>query len=327
MMRSKESRQLHNQKKEELLIDDLINDFMLQQRYQVKESTYAHYVSLLETHIRPYFGNMYVTEVTSGMIELYASKKLQNGKLNKKGGLSPKTVKDLLSLIRLILKYGVTRGIIGQQVLFFSGPRITCKEIQVFSKAEQKRLEDFVLKSEDTMHLGIYLSLYTGIRLGEICALKWSDINFEERYLNIDKTISRIKNVESAGKKTKLLIDTPKTSASKRKIPLSIYLSELLLKHKQNAFSKDSFFLTGTEKFIEPRNYYNKYKSDLSQCDLSSYTFHALRHTFATRCIEKGVDPKSLSEILGHADVKITLDRYVHPSLEHKRACMELLFS
>lgn len=327
MMSPKENQLSYIQKKGKILFDNVIDDFMLQQQYQVKQSTYAHYVSLIETHIRPDFGKMYLDELSSGVFEAYSSEKLRNGKLNRSGGLSPKTVKDLLSLIRLILKYGIMKGIIDQQVLFFSGPRVTRKEVQVLSRQEQKKLEDFILNSDDTMCFGVYLCLYTGLRLGEICALKWSDINFEEGYLNIDKTLIRIKNTEETGAKTRLLIDTPKSTASKRKIPISLSLEEQLLKLQKNSLSEDTFFLTGMEKFIEPRSYYNKYKDYLNRCDIYSYTFHALRHTFATRCIEKGVDPKSLSEILGHADVKITLDRYVHPSLEHKRNCMELLFS
>lgn len=172
-MNYKESHQLCDQMKMDLLFNNVIDDFMLQQQYQVKESTYAHYVNLVDTHIRPDLGKIPVEQLSSGMIEVYSSEKLRNGKLNNQGGLSPKTVKDLLSLMRLILKYGVTKGIIDQQVLFFSVPRVARREVQVFSVQEQKCLEDFTLNSDSTMCFGVYLCLYTGLRIGEICALRW----------------------------------------------------------------------------------------------------------------------------------------------------------
>lgn len=327
LQNSRECWQMCVPKEEIISFNNIIDHFMLQQRYQVKESTYAHYMNLINTHIRPQLGEIPVNELSAHIIEAYSSEKLMHGKLDHRGGLSPKTVKDLLSLVRLIIKYGIAKGMINQQVLFFSGPRVPKKDVKVLSCEEQKRLEQFTLNSADNMCFGVYLCLYTGLRIGEICALRWKDIDLENACLHIDKTLLRIKNVEQNGQKTKILIDTPKTATSKRIIPVSSRLKEELLHRKKEIHCENIYFLTGTKNYIEPRNYYNKYKNYLEKCNLPPYTFHALRHTFATRCIEKGVDPKALSEILGHADVKITLDRYVHPSLEHKRNCMELLFS
>lgn len=317
--------QAYDHTKQELLFGRIIDDFMLHQRYQVKQSTYSHYMNLINTHIRPQFGSLLADELSANMIEEYANEKLTKGKLNKNGGLAPKTVKDLLSLLRLIIKYGIARDLIDQRVLFFSGPKVPRKEIQVLSIDEQRRLEQFAMNSDDNMCFGVYLCLYTGLRLGELCALQWQDIDLGNASLHINKTILRISNTGQEGHKTRIVIDSPKTLTSKRVIPISFHLKELLCQRKSEERCQEDYLLTGTRNYIEPRCYYNKYKGYLKKCGLPSYTFHILRHTFATRCIEKGVDPKALSEILGHADVQITLNRYVHPSLEHKRNCMELL--
>lgn len=311
--------------KQEMLFGCLIDEFMIHQRYQVKQSTYSHYMNLIDTHIRPQFGGLLVNELSANMIEEYADKKLTKGRLNQTGGLAPKTVKDLLSLLRLIIKYGIARDLIDQRVLFFSGPKVPKKEIQVLSMEEQRKLEQLALNSEDMMCFGVYLCLYTGLRLGELCALQWKDFDLQNACLHINKTILRISNPGQEGQKTRVVIDAPKTLTSKRVIPISTHLRTLLYEKRNEEIEQEACFLTGTKNYIEPRSYYNKYKSYLKKCGLPSYTFHILRHTFATRCIEKGVDPKALSEILGHADVQITLNRYVHPSLEHKRNCMELL--
>ncbi len=162
-----------------------------------------------------------------------------------------------------------------------------------------------------------------GIRLGEICALKWEDINFQTQTLKINKTIQRIKNLdENAVTKTKIIIDAPKSQKSIRDIPIPSFMLDLLEKNKAD---KNSYLLTGTPKYIEPRVYQDMFKKYLKESGINDIKFHALRHTFATRAIEKDFDIKSLSEILGHSSVKFTLERYVHPSDEYKRQNMEKL--
>ena len=307
--------------------NDLLDCFLLQKKYCVKESTYAHYRNLIERHIRTELGAIRLCDFSTCTIERYADEKLSNGRVNAKDGLSSKTVKDLLTLIKSVLKYGVAKGLVPSNVISFSSPKVLKRDIEILSKDEQKILEDSTICS-DNLHFGIYLCLYTGMRIGEICALQWKDIDLTNATISINKTIQRISNYNGqAGiKKTKIVIASPKSIASKRTIPLPLMLCEQLSTRKQPNCSDSSYFLTDSERFIEPRNYYARYKEVLCRCGLSRYTFHALRHTFATRCIELGFDPKVLSEILGHTDVKITLDRYVHPSLDRKRTCMELLF-
>ena len=307
------------------IFSDLTESFLKQKKYQVKDSTYAHYCYIINKHILPYFGNHSITEISSVLIEDYVSSKLTNGKIKTEDGLSPKSVKDILSVLKSILKYGESKGITSEKsITSVKSPKANKKCIEVLSEDEQKIIEEYVL-SADNMSFGVYICLYTGLRIGEICALTWADINENIACISINKTILRIQNVESGEAKTRIIIDTPKTDSSIRLIPLPPKLAQMIQDRKPANAKKEDFFLTGTEKYIEPRNYYEKYKNILSQCGIQHHTFHALRHSFATRCIEKGFDAKVLSEILGHSTVKITLDRYVHPSLQRKRQCMELL--
>ena len=304
---------------------DLTDSFLKQKKYQVKESTYAHYCYIINKHILPYFHNYTTTEISALLIENFVSAKLSNGKINTNAGLSPKSVKDILSVLKAIIKYGESKGITPEKnIMSVKPPKVNKKNIEVLSEDEQKTIEKYAL-SADNMSFGVYLCLYTGLRIGEICALTWNDINESIACISVNKTLLRISNTEGTQSKTKIIIDTPKTDSSIRLIPLSPKLAQMLRDRKPSNVNKNSFFLTGTDKYIEPRNYYEKYKNILSECGIEHHTFHALRHSFATRCIEKGFDAKVLSEILGHSTVKITLDRYVHPSLERKRQCMELL--
>ncbi len=307
--------------------NEVIDAFLVQKQYNVKPTTFAHYNNLINTHIKPFFGYRKTTEITVQLIELFASEKLKSGSLKSTAGLSPKTVKDILSLLKSIIKYGVKNSLIPESLVVFSGPRVLKKEIEIFSSSEREQLERHTLTSNNA-YFGVYLCLYTGLRIGELCALQWSDIDLNNLCINVCKTITRITRINPPPNhaKTAIIIDTPKSEASLRTIPIPRELAALLKSRAPVDANKSLFFLTNTEKYIEPRNYYGKYKLILNECGIKPYTFHALRHTFATRCVEIGFDAKVLSEILGHTDVKMTLDRYVHPSISRKRSCMELLY-
>lgn len=306
-----------------MTFNDVIDAFLLQKRYQVKESTYAHYCYFVRTHVRPHLGALAPEEINARTLEEFVDSKLRRGGAVNGAELSPKSVKDILTLVKAIIRYGMELEMIPQSsVDRVRSPKVVRRHAEVLSEEECARIERTAAKGR-AMELGIYLSLYTGMRLGELCALRWEDIDIDDSTIYINHSISRIPNTESEGARTKIIIDAPKTDCSIRQIPLTPRLCELLAKHKPE--DDGAYFLTGDHKYIEPRNYYEKYKNFLLRCGISPHTFHALRHTFATRCIERGFDAKVLSEILGHADVKITLDRYVHPSLERKRECMKLL--
>lgn len=306
-----------------ITFSQLLNDWLYFIQPDVKESTYSKYVFGIHRHIEPELGKLYVQDLNSDTIAYFTRNKLTNGKLSGKGGLSPKTVADLLSIIKLALDFGCQREYGCPEHIVIHNPRQVLPDIQVLKQTEQERLEHYILEHSNPECIGILLSLYTGLRIGEVCALRWGDIHFEDKILCIQRTIMRIQNVSTdAEQKTKIVIGSPKTGSSKRQIPIPEFICSLLWSQRKNP---SDYLLTGTQHYLEPRNYYLKYKKVMQKCGISQYNYHALRHTFATRCVENGFDIKSLSEILGHADVSTTLRRYIHPSMNLKRQQMERL--
>lgn len=280
-------------------------------KIRCKKTTFSNYEYMVNSKIIPRFSKIRKSDITVEMIDDYTTNLLNSG-------LLPKTVKDILIVLKQILKTAEIN-------IEVTMPRVPKHEIQILSKDEQKKLEKFLLENMDIEKFGIYLCLYTGLRIGEVCALEWENIDIKNKKIIVKKTITRIKNQNKDSKnKTEIIIDDPKSASSIREIPIPNFIINLLIN-----FSKDvepnNFLLTGTNKFIESRTYHNKYKKILKQINMESYNFHVLRHTFATRCIENGSDPKTLSEVLGHSNVKITLDRYVHPTYENKVKMMNNL--
>ncbi len=302
----------------DLYLRDICEFFLIHKQITVKRSTLLHYKGLIKSHLSE-LGSCRLSELSSTVIEKYSHNLLLSGR--KDGvGLSVKTVRDVLSLLRSVLKYAVDQKYITADVMNFSIPHQVKKQYSVLEKKEQLALESFALGNIDSYKLGIFLALYTGLRIGELCALCWSDIDLKQSQLSISRTLQRVSG--GSGSKTEIVITEPKTKTSIRTIPLPKFLCNMLTALKGAA---DTYVLTGTNKYIEPSNYYMRYTRWLKRLDIKHYSFHALRHTFATRCIENGFDVKSLSELLGHADVNITLNRYVHPSMETKIFHMEKL--
>lgn len=305
-----------------LTINDLIGEFLIHKKATVKISTMAHYENILKNHVVNSLGTQKLMYLKSTTIDEFSRNLLTCG--TKSGdGLSPKTVRDVLSLLHSLFKYAVKQKYMSSEILNFSMPRLPSKETVILKDEDRVVLENFAMQKKDSYRFGMLLCLYTGLRIGEICALKWSDIDFEQSTLSVKRTIQRVSS--DGNKKTELMIGEPKTRTSIRTIPLPSFLLSELTIQKINIRNNNAYVLTGRASPIEPSNYYMKYKRWLKKLDIKSYSFHALRHTFATSCIEKGFDAKSLSEILGHSDVKITLNRYVHPSMELKRQHMEKL--
>ncbi len=301
----------------------LAQAFLAQKQYQVKESTYVHYRRIIQTHLLPAFGALSIHQIDGFAVERFIGAQLESGCLRARQGLSPKSVKDTVTLLKAIFRYAARQGHgIDRSVLSVQAPSAGSRPTEIFTDSQRILLEEQTREAA-SLYFGIYLALYTGLRLGELCALRWEDISTERGTLEVRHTLSRIADAGEGGAKTKLVIGPPKTAASRRVIPLSMTLNALLSARRPP--EGGLYLLTGSPQFIEPRNYYQKYRAFLEAQGIPPHTFHALRHTFATRCVEKGFDPKVLSEILGHTNVKITLDRYVHPSLERKRQCMQLL--
>ncbi|WP_341540169.1 site-specific integrase [Hydrogenispora ethanolica] len=196
---------------------------------------------------------------------------------------------------------------------------------QVFSIKEQRLVENAALDFGDRRELGILLCFYTGIRLGELCALKWSDIDMEAGTMSIMRTVSRTKNFLQDKNKTALLIGAPKSQKSVRKIPLPDFLLKLSDEWKLSTANENCYLLSDSQTPIDPRTYQKLYKKVLANAGVKDRKFHAIRHTFATRALELGVDIKTLSEILGHSNVSITLNIYAHSLMEQKRIAIDKL--
>lgn len=196
------------------------------------------------------------------------------------------------------------------------------KQIKILSEADRKRLEYYLLRGKDLSKYGVLLSLYCGMRIGEICALRWQDTDLTLGTVTVSKILQWLTDTENKGK-TKIVITEPKSQSAKRIIPLPDFLSAVLKElHPEN---QNFFFLTGSDSFTEPRTVKYRFKKYLKECGIESTNFHTLRHTFATRYVEIGFDMKSLSEILGHSNVATTLNLYAHPSLLHKKEIMNKL--
>jgi len=291
-------------------------------KVSVKESTYAKYMRVVDKYLGPYFKNISMEYISNEMIERYIIYLMEGGRLDSGGGLSGKTTRDIIAVLKLIIKYARKNDIDINCIPDEIKIKRSVKNIRVLDKSEQKVLTEYLLKDVNLTKLGVMLSLYTGIRIGELCALQWGDINLEENFISITKTLQRIEDF-SGDNKTKIIIDEPKSEASKRVIPVPGFLSKVLYGF---AGKSDEFILTGDRiKFVEPRTMQERFRCLLEECGLEQVNFHALRHTFATRCVEIGFEIKSLSEILGHSNVNITLDKYVHSSLGLKRDNMEKL--
>lgn len=301
-------------KKEDEKMDfkKLSDEWLEYKRNSIKESTYFNYMNIIEKYLKPEFKNLNFDEIIN--YNSYIQKLL-----NK---LSCKTVRDIIAVLKAILKYYEEEYNKVLKIKRSSIPKLVKKQIQILNEKETLKLEKYCLTNKELKNIGILICLNTGIRIGEICALKWESIDLEERKIHIIRTLERIYNKKCGN--SKVIINTPKTENSIR----SIYISDKIfgiLKNISMNFKQDDFFLSGTNKFVEPRNYQYYFKDTLKKLNLKSYKFHSLRHTFATNCINVGMDIKSLSEILGHADINMTLKIYVHSSDKIKKKYLEKL--
>ena len=307
------------QNKQQITVACLMEEWLDWKRDEIKESTLAHYKNILKKHILPKLGKLQLHDLDSETIDTFLKEKLLSGRLDGKGGLSPKTVTDIRSVLILGFKYAEQRHYPCVQGRTFFYPKIGRLAVKVLTREEQTKLEQILYQELSPINIGVLIALYGGLRIGELCALRWADFDGQNGTLKIDKTLLRIQNtVREIPEKTKILIGEPKTESSNRLIPLSSFLTQY---QKEDG----DYILTGTPDYLEPRICLEKYKKILHRAGLSSFTFHSLRHTFATRCVESGFDIKSLSEILGHANVNTTLQRYVHPTMERKKQQMDRL--
>lgn len=290
-----------------ITVTELIAEWLSSMKNHVKPCTYQKYECVCRNHIISDLGTIAVRYISRFTIISFTEKLLEKN-------LSTKTVNDILIVLGLALRYA-------QETYSITVPKINYvkehqREMRVFSVQEQRVITKYLLQQIDIHKFGVLLALYTGMRIGELCALRWDDITDE--HIVINKTMMRIKNEQS---KTEVKIGSPKSESSNRIIPTSKCLLPMI-----NQFRGNGYVLSNDKlKYTEPRLMQIKFGKMIDECKIKKANFHALRHTFATRCIEAGVDVKTLSEFLGHSDVKTTLNRYVHSSFELKQKSMEQL--
>ncbi|GGH09074.1 tyrosine-type recombinase/integrase [Mucilaginibacter phyllosphaerae] len=302
---------------EQKTIAQVINLWKTDKKLYVKKSSFSAYVLLVENHLLPAFGDKKTIE--EAQVQAFVLQKLEQG-------LSQKTIKDILIVLKMVLKFGAKNKWLEHQPFDIQFPTEREKHnIDVLSRTNQKKVMSYIETHFTFRNVGVYICLSAGIRIGEVCALTWEDIDTDNGVINVRKTIQRIYLVEDGDRKTELILDTPKTKNSIREIPMSRDLLRML-KPLKKIVNNSFFILTNDAKPTEPRTYRSYYKNLMKQLNMPDLKFHGLRHSFATRCIESKCDYKTVSVLLGHSNITTTLNLYVHPNLEQKKKCIDQMF-
>ncbi len=285
---------------------------------QIKPSTYESYYNCMHNYVFPFFQRESTKEITVDSVKEFVKT------IRLDAGIAETSKRKVLTIFKIALKEILKNSSIRQEVLnLVTLPKTEEKEVQIFTLKEQQLIEQIAMRCKDKRAIGIVVCFNTGIRLGELCGLKWSDIDLEAGTISIKRTVSRVKTFHTEGCKTTLSIGTPKSRKSVRKIPIPDFLLKRINENKANCKNENHYIFSGKEVPIDPRSYQKLFKKILSEAGLEERKFHAIRHTFATRALELHVDIKTLSEILGHSSVSITLNIYAHSLMEHKKAAID----
>jgi integrase len=302
---------------EQKTIAQLISLWKTDKKQYVKKSSFSAYVLLIENHLLPAFGDKKIIEEAE--VQTFVFQKLEQG-------LSQKTIKDILIVLKMVLKFGVKHKWLEHQPFDIQFPTEREKhDIDVLSRTNQRKVMSYIETHFTFRNVGVYICLSAGIRIGEVCALTWEDIDTDNGIIHVRKTIQRIYLIEDGDRKTELILDTPKTKNSIRSIPMSRDLLRML-KPLKKIVNSSFFVLTNDAKPTEPRTYRSYYKNLMKELNMPDLKFHGLRHSFATRCIESKCDYKTVSVLLGHSNITTTLNLYVHPNLEQKKKCIDQMF-
>ena len=298
-----------------LTVKELFAEWLSAKITQTKTSTYANYSFKVEKHLIPAFGSLKIEKLLPSKVYDFIMEK-------RSKGLSNKYISDLIIVLKNMTRYAARVHHCANPIADVELPKKEKHELDLYNKNEQNHLKSVLLTNMDLTKLGIMIALYTGVRIGELCGLKWSDIDLNAKTIHIERTVQRIR-VNGITNRTELIVSTPKSHTSVRTIPVPGFLVRMLKAFKPS--STEAFIITGNEKLPDPRTMQYRFKALLIKAGLRTLNFHSLRHLFATNCVELGFDVKTLSEILGHSSVEITLNRYVHSSMERKRQCMDML--
>lgn len=295
-------------------VEELCLDWLRDRQEAVKKSTYSTYAYCVNIHILPLLGNLPVCELSKDTI-LSFIEKIQEKEL------AETTIYSILVVFKSVIKHGVRLKLISGGLLAFCHASCHRPESRMLAVQDSMPMKEYLLRKRSIFAIAILLCRGTGIRVGELCGLKWGDLDFTTNTFHIKRTVSRIPNPNtSPGQpKTVLYIRTPKSHTSSREIPIPGYLITPLRRMRK---ADDLYVLTGKNTCTEPRNVQKRFKTILKRCEMEDCNFHAMRHGFATACLEKGVDCKTVSAILGHASIRTTMDFYVHTSMRQKTDCI-----
>lgn len=286
-----------------------------------KQRTYTRYTEIVNQHIVPTLGRFELNELTPFALQCFVTELLNSGNLVTGKGLSPNSVNAIITVMQNSMKTAYALGYMTDYTADkIKRPKTGEKKVECFSSAEQKKMEQYILSKDKAKLLGILLCLYTGLRIGELLALEWTDIDLAKGELKVNKTCHDGKDKNGVFTR---ITDIPKTQSSIRTIPLPKQLLPLLREAKRKSHS--IYFVSNGEKPISIRSYQRTFALLQQKLGIPHRGFHSLRHTFATRALECGMDVKTLSEILGHKNPTVTLNRYVHSLMEHKKEMMNRL--
>lgn len=298
-------------------LSEVIELWKADKKQYVKKSSFSAYMLLIENHLLPIFGNE--KAIKEADVQRFVFQKIE-------AGLSHKTIKDILIVLKMVLKFGAKNKWLDYTPFDIQFPTEREKHnIEVLSKAEQKKIMNYIQEHFTFRNLGVFICLSAGMRIGEICALTWEDVDTNSGIISVNRTIQRIYVIEDGNRKTELILDTPKTKNSIREIPISKDLMKILKPFKK-IVNPSFFVLTNDAKPTEPRTYRSYYKNLMKELNMPELKFHGLRHSFATRCIESNCDYKTVSVLLGHSNISTTLNLYVHPNMEQKKKAIEQMF-
>ncbi len=286
-----------------------------------KQRTYTRYCEIVTQHIVPGLGRYNLDELTPLSLQCFVTELMNCGNLRTGKGLSPNSVNAIITVVQNSLKTAYALGYMKHYTADkIKRPKAGEKKVECFSSAEQKKMEEYIKDRDRAKLFGVVLCLYTGLRIGELLALEWTDIDFTKGELRVTKTCYDGRNKEGIFGR---ITDTPKTQASVRTIPLPKQIMPLLRDVKKK--SRSIYIVSGGEKCVSIRSYQRTFAALQKKLGIQHRGFHSLRHTFATRALECGMDVKTLSEILGHKNPTVTLNRYAHSLMEHKKEMMNRL--
>lgn len=302
----------------------LVNKWLLTKQTMVTPSTYANFVLITENHLIPYFGKKRIGSIKEVDIQEFITMLYKEGRLNKEGGLTVKSIRDIVLVLRLTMMYAYKEQIIPMLNwdLIEYPKDMSIKQVISLSKDEEQELIQCIYMHLSRKSAGILIALFTGVRIGELCGLKMEDISLSDKTITIKRTVQRI--YDKKKKCSYVYVGPPKTATSARVIPLPSLLVNIIKKYYTD--NPNHYFLTGKTKPTEPRTYRQFFTRFLKKYNLKQVKFHEIRHTFAVRAIEiPDFDIKSLSEVLGHKNVSFTLNVYGRANMQQKVKCMNLL--